>query len=201
VERAPSTADEILTHAERLIIAGGYNGFSYADIANEIGIRKPSIHHHFPTKADLVRTLVSRYRQEALAGLAEIERHVGDPVGMLRSYADYWRTCITDATHPFCVCALLAAELPSLPEQVADEVTAHFRALSAWLASVLERGAEQNSIRIETNPRIDAEMFMATVHGAMLSARAYGDATTFATVVTPLVNRLDAAGSAPGATS
>ena len=199
--RTPSTADEILTYAERLIIAGGYNGFSYADIANEIGIRKPSIHHHFPTKADLVRTLVSRYRQEALAGIAEIERHVGDPIGVLRSYVDYWRACIADASHPFCVCALLAGELPSLPEQVADEVTAHFRTLSAWLTSVLERGAEQKLIRIETSPRVDAEMFMATVHGAMLSARAYGDAKMFATVTTPLVNRLDASGSAPAATS
>ena len=199
--RAPSTADEILTYAERLIIAGGYNGFSYADIANEIGIRKPSIHHHFPTKADLVRTLVSRYRQEALAGIAEIERHVGDPIGMLRSYVDYWRACIADASHPFCVCALLAGELPSLPEQVADEVTAHFRTLSAWLTSVLERGAEQRLIRIETSPGVDAEVFMATVHGAMLSARAYGDAKMFATVTTPLVNRLDASGSAPAATS
>ena len=199
--RTPSTADEILTHAERLIIAGGYNGFSYADIANEIGIRKPSIHHHFPTKADLVRTLVSRYRQEALAGIAEIERHVGDPIGVLRSYVDYWRACIADASHPFCVCALLAGELPSLPEQVADEVTAHFRTLSAWLTSVLERGAEQRLIRIETSPGVDAEVFMATVHGAMLSARAYGDAATFATVVTPLVNRLDAMGSTPTATA
>jgi TetR/AcrR family transcriptional repressor of nem operon len=201
VAQSPSTADEILAHARRFIIAGGYNGFSYADIANEIGIRKPSIHHHFATKADLVCAVVSRYRQEALSGLAEIERHVDDPVGRLRSYVDYWRTCIADATHPFCVCALLAAELPSLPEQVANEVAAHFRALSAWLTSVLERGAEQKLIRIETSPRVDAEMFMATVHGAMLSARAYGDAKMFATVTTPLVNRLDASGSAPAATS
>lgn len=159
----PSTADEILTYARTLLISGGYNGFSYADIANEVGIRKASIHHHFPTKADLVRTLVSRYRQDALAGIAEMERHVGNPVSLLRSYADYWRACIADATDPFCVCAMLAAELPCLPKEVADEVTAHFRALSTWIISVLERGAEQNLLRIETSPGVDAEAFMATV--------------------------------------
>ncbi|GAS87480.1 TetR/AcrR family transcriptional regulator [Mycolicibacterium brisbanense] len=186
-----STADEILGCAKTLIVTGGYNGFSYADIAREVGIRKASIHHHFPTKADLVRTLVSGYRQEALAGLAEIERHVGDPVGMLRSYADYWQACIMDATNPFCVCALLAAELPCLPREVADEVTAHFRALSTWITSILERGAKQNLFRIEKSPSADAEAFIATVHGAMLSARAYGDPKMFATVVTPLLDRLD----------
>ncbi len=68
-----STADEILACARNLIIAGGYNGFSYADIADVVGIRKPSIHHHFPSKVDLVRTLVSRYREEVEAGIAELD--------------------------------------------------------------------------------------------------------------------------------
>ena len=67
---ASTTADDILQCARSLIIAGGYNGFSYADIAEVVGIRKASIHHHFPTKADLVRILAARYREEAEAGIA-----------------------------------------------------------------------------------------------------------------------------------
>jgi TetR/AcrR family transcriptional repressor of nem operon len=185
-----STADEILGHARSLIIAGGYNGFSYADIAAEIGIRKASIHHHFPTKVDLVRTLVLRYRQEAEAGFAEIERHVPDPVELLRSYADYWRVCIADATHPFCVCALLASELPSLPSDVAAEVSAHFRSLSTWLTSVFERGAQQGNLLIAATPAVEAEAFMATVHGAMLSARAYDDPEMFGVIITRLLDQL-----------
>ncbi|MCW2517076.1 MAG: Transcriptional regulator, TetR family [Mycobacterium sp.] len=185
-----STSEEILTSARSLVIAGGYNGFSYADVANEVGIRKPSIHHYFPTKVDLVRTLVSRYRKEAEVGIAEMERHVSDPVELLRSYIGYWSTCITDATAPFCVCALLAGELPILPEAVAAEVTAHFRALSAWLTSVLERGAQQGRLRIAATPAVEAEVFMATVHGAMLSARAYGDPKMFDAIITPLLDRL-----------
>ena len=62
---APSnTADDILAAARRFIVAGGYNGFSYADIAEVVGIRKASIHHHFPSKVDLVQTLVRRYLEE-----------------------------------------------------------------------------------------------------------------------------------------
>ncbi|MDP2026901.1 TetR/AcrR family transcriptional regulator [Sulfuriferula sp.] len=36
----------------------GFNDFSYADIANEVGIRKASLHHHFPTKTDLGLALI-----------------------------------------------------------------------------------------------------------------------------------------------
>lgn len=185
-----STADEILHCARALIIQGGYNGFSYADISKVVGIRKASIHHHFPNKADLVKTLVTRYRKEAETGLTALERHVPEPVGQLRSYTGYWEKCIADATSPICVCALLASQIPVLPEEIAHEVRAHFRALSTWLASVLERGAEQGAIRLVGTPGDEAEALLATVHGAMLSARAYGDGHAFGVIIRQLLDRL-----------
>ena len=184
-----TTSDNILRCAQSLVIAGGYNGFSYADIAKVIGIRNASIHHHFPSKAILVRTLASRYREEVDAGIAEMERRFPDPVEQLRAYAGYWEACIADSTSPFCVCALLACEMPILPAEIALEVRAHFRVLSAWLASVLARGAKQGSFQLTESPKAEAEIFMAAVHGAMLSARAYGDGKMFGAIVTPLLAR------------
>jgi TetR/AcrR family transcriptional regulator, transcriptional repressor for nem operon len=190
MEKVTTRAEDILRCARALIIKGGYDSFSYADISEVIGIRKASIHHHFPGKSDLVRTLVARYREEATAGIAELERHVSDPLEQLRAYLRYWESCIADSTNPFCVCALLATEIPVLPEAVVLEVWAHFRGLSDWLTSVLERGAAQGRFALIGTARANAEMFMATVHGAMLSARAYGDAATFAIVTHPLLERL-----------
>jgi len=185
-----STSDEILRCARSLLIQGGYNGFSYADIAKVVGIRNASIHHHFPSKAELVRTLVARYREEAEAGIAHLERQISDPAAQLGAYVGYWEGCIADASRPFCVCALLASEIPVLPEEIALEVRAHFRMLSAWLTSVLERGAQQGSLRLAGTAKAEAESFMACVHGAMLSARAYGDPKAFGLVTRPLLERL-----------
>ncbi len=189
-----TTSDDILRCARTLIIAGGYNGFSYADIADVVGIRKASIHHHFPAKSDLVRTLVMRYREEAEAGLAALERNVSDPMAQLRAYAGYWRACIVDVTEPFCVCALLASQIPVLPEDVVVEVRAHFRSLSRWLTSVLRRGGAEGVITLSGTAEAEAEVFMATLHGAMLSARAYGDPAVFEAIIAPLLLRLDARG-------
>ncbi|WP_296942608.1 TetR/AcrR family transcriptional regulator [uncultured Massilia sp.] len=186
------TSDAILAHARTLIASGGYNGFSYADIAEAVGIRKASIHHHFPAKADLVRTLVARYREDVEAGIAQLERGVPEPLAQLQAYVRYWETCLADGSMPYCVCAMLGSELPLLPPEVALEVRAHFRFLSAWLASVLERGVRQGTIRLAGPARVEAEAFMATVHGAMLSARAYGDPAMFGIILAPLLQRLPA---------
>ncbi|WP_379062761.1 TetR/AcrR family transcriptional regulator [Mesorhizobium sp. UC22_110] len=192
MERSQTKADEILLCARALIIRGGYNSFSYADISSVVGIRNASIHHHFPSKSDLVSRLVAQYRAEAAAGLAELERNVSDPLEQLRAYVGYWESCIVEATHPFCVCALLAGEIPVLPEAVVLEVRAHFRKLCDWLTAVLERGAAQGRLTLTGTAHADAELFMATVHGAMLSARAYGDAATFGAITHPLLNRIAA---------
>jgi TetR/AcrR family transcriptional regulator, transcriptional repressor for nem operon len=61
---------------------------------------------------------------------------------------------------PFCVCALLASELPALPPEVAVEVRAYFQFLSAWLTGVFERGAEQRTLTISAAPRVEAEAFI-----------------------------------------
>jgi TetR/AcrR family transcriptional repressor of nem operon len=187
-----TTADDILRCARALIIKGGYNSFSYADISAVVGIRKASIHHHFPAKSDLVRTVVAQYREEAAAGLAALESKIPDPLEQLRAYVGYWEACISDASHPFCVCALLASEIPVLPEDVVVEIRAHFRKLSDWLTSVLERGVDEGCFQLTETGRETAETVMATVHGAMLSARAYGNAAAFGAITSPLLQRITA---------
>ncbi len=136
-----STSEQILDVAQALIVGGGYNGFSYADIADAVGIRKASIHHHFPTKAELVAALVDRYRQQTASGLKALQAQSPGPADQLRSYVNFWQTCIQDATLPVCVCAMLAGEMPMLPEEVAARVRAHFHDLAGWLTSVLQAGA------------------------------------------------------------
>ena len=192
MNKAPNKSDDIVACARTLLIAGGYNGFSYADVADAVGIRKASIHHHFPSKVDLVKALVMRHREGAEASLAALERSVAEPLDRLRAYLTYWETCIEDASAPFCVCALLASELPILPDEVALEVRAYFRFLAGWLASALEGAARQGTLRLARAPAVEAETLMAIVHGAMLSARAYGDAAVFGVIVDAYLGRLTA---------
>jgi TetR/AcrR family transcriptional repressor of nem operon len=48
-----TTKTTLLDVAEELLLTRGYNGFSYNDIAEKVGIRKASIHYHFPSKSGL----------------------------------------------------------------------------------------------------------------------------------------------------
>lgn len=188
-ELSPKAA-EIVAHARSLLETGGYNSFSYADISERVKISKASIHHHFPGKAELVRVLVARYRQEARDGMTLLDQQLADPLAELKAYADYWSTCISGGTASFCICAMLATELSTIPEEVAQEVRGHFQDLAEWLTTVLEKGHAQGQFHLQGNAAVEARTFMATVHGAMLSARGFGDPQIFQQLVQLSIARL-----------
>jgi TetR/AcrR family transcriptional repressor of nem operon len=71
-------------------------------------------------------------------------------------------------------------------------VRAHFEDLSQWLETVLTQGVAKGQFKLQGSVRQEAEAFMATVYGAMLTSRAFGNPRMFAAVVGGMVSRLRA---------
>jgi len=187
---AHNTAGQIVDTARQLIMTRGYNGFSYADVAEAVGIRKASIHHHFAAKSDLVKAVVDQSRSIIHAQVAQLAEAEPDAATQLRAYAGYWERCILDNSAPFCVAAMLAAELPSLPDDLAVSVRAHFAELTGWLARILALGVGQGSVSLVGSPAEEADAFMSAIYGAMLSARAFADPGRFVTITKTLLSRV-----------
>jgi TetR/AcrR family transcriptional regulator, transcriptional repressor for nem operon len=186
------TAERILKTAEALMIERGYSAFSYADISEAVEIKKPSIHHHFPTKAGLAAAVLRAHRERTIEGTEQLDREIENPRKRLHAYIQYWEACIRGGSVSFCVAALMGAELPSLPEEVQAEVHLHFRALSEWLERTLRAGVKAGVIKLRDSAATEAQTLMAVVHGAMLSARATGNCDVFKLVTGAALKRLAA---------
>lgn len=178
-----STQKKLIDAARYLIQTRGYNGFSYADVADEVQLRKASIHHYFPTKADLARAVVEQSREGIEEQVRRLASEDFDPHEQLLFYTGYWERCIADATAPFCVAGMLATEMPTLPADLAQAVREHFDTLSKWLEMVLTKGSQWGVLRLRYSVRREAEAFMSSVYGAMLIARAYANARMFPEIV------------------
>jgi TetR/AcrR family transcriptional repressor of nem operon len=86
-QNGSDSAQRILDVAERLVQTRGFNGFSYADIAEALDVTKASLHYHFPSKADLGRRLIERYEHTFLAVLKGIDATGAAPREKLKRYA------------------------------------------------------------------------------------------------------------------
>ena len=84
------TADRIVAAGRQLIMRRGYSGFSYADVAEAINIRKASIHHHFPAKTDLVIAVLNEWQEAFDADVASLQASGADAIAQLRAYIGHW---------------------------------------------------------------------------------------------------------------
>jgi len=107
-------ATTILDVAEKLAQTRGYNGFSYADIATQLGVTKASLHYHFRSKAELGRALIERYGRIFGAALDGIDRQTRAPRAKLRRYVELYNSVLSNER--MCLCGMLAAEYATLPK-------------------------------------------------------------------------------------
>lgn len=171
------TTSRILDVAERLLQVRGYNGFSYGDVATELGITRAALHYHFPGKAELGRALVERYATRFSEALAELDATAPDAASKLRGYVDLY-TDVLDADR-MCLCGMLAAEHRTLPGPLQQAVCDFFSANTSWLRAVLEEGCADGSLHCPGTTEATASMVLGTLEGAMLITRLNGDVDRF----------------------
>ena len=167
-------ATQILDAAQEMVQTRGYNGFSYADVSAEVGLRKASIHYYYPSKTDLCRALVQRYREEAERGRAWIDGCADGAGHKLVLYAHVKRDMLRDGGR-LCLCGALTLDLLTLPKSVQSEVGAYFTESEAWLAGVLEEGRAAGTLHFQGGALEQAQAFQSALAGAMLMARACQD--------------------------
>ena len=163
------TRAELLAEAELLIRRRGFSGFSYADLADGVGIRKASIHHHFPTKTDLALAMLASYDARYDAALSAIVQTTPDALGRVRAYAHLYLDGVEKGLG--CLCAAFAAELDRLPETLRSELSRFFAKHIAWLEEVLVEGVADGSVRGNLAPAPHARMIVAALEGALMMER------------------------------
>ena len=175
--KEPRTAERILDIAERLVQMRGFNNFSYADIAAELGITKASLHYHFSGKAELGQALIARYAERFSAALEEIDRDRPDARQKLEAYATLYADVLRGKR--MCMCGILAAEYPTLPKPMRAAVIRFFDENRTWLARVLTEGQADRTLSFSSPAEDTAQGILSTLEGAMLVARPYGDLERF----------------------
>ena len=169
------TKTAILDAAQALIQRGGANAMSYQHISEAVGIRKASIHHHFPTKDALLESLIKRYTVYFLGVVDAILESKKDPVAKLRAYAGLFEATLSEGKQDkACLCGMLGAELSTLGSPAAAGVRRFYRENEARLVRMLEEGREEDQFHFKGEAKLVAAMIFSLLEGGALVARADG---------------------------
>ena len=169
------TKTAIMDAAQELIQRGGANAMSYQDVSDAIGIRKASIHHHFPTKDSLIEAVIQRFAVYFLGLVDGIVESKLDPAAKLRKYAGLFEATLCDGKQDkACLCGMLGAELSTLGLPSVAGVRRFYRDNEARLVRVLEEGRQKGQCHFKGEAKLVAAMIFALLEGGVLIARVEG---------------------------
>ncbi|TKJ86685.1 TetR/AcrR family transcriptional regulator [Erwinia persicina] len=171
------TRERLLGEAEHLMREKGYSAFSYADLSKIIGITKPSIHHHFPTKDLLGEQVVRQALVDTRATFDEILATKSSPAEQIAAYVDLFVQSYRDSLLPLC-CAL-SAETANLPPNIIEQTSLYFDMQISWLTGIVERGIGAGEFSTGIGATDAALMIINLCEGASVVARATGRAEVF----------------------
>lgn len=184
-----NTKEALLDSAENAVRRSGYDGFSYADLAADVGIRKASIHYHFPTKASLALELMQRYHADMQKQLAAIDALAGNAGERLKGQISRYREALANGKK-LCLCVAFSISTESLDTKLTDELNRYRTESIDWLKSVFDAAQADGSIVGIDDPLVEARACIATLEGAHLAARAESNIRRFDEALQALVERI-----------
>jgi TetR/AcrR family transcriptional repressor of nem operon len=166
-------AQALMDAAERRMRIGGFNAFSFREIAADVGVKSSSVHYHFPTKEKLAAAVIHRYTDEVAELIDEGLATGADP-------AKVWTRAFRGTLHSaerMCPCTVLGAGSLDLPPELAAEVKRFFK---MCLDKMVMAGLSPDR----------ASQLLATITGAMVVANALHDIAAYDRATGELIREL-----------
>lgn len=189
---AATTREQLVCHAQALIRQRGYNGFSYRDLAEHVGVKTASIHYYFPCKDDLLIEAIDSYTSHVSGLVHGIDTSL-PAAERLERYAALFEGGPTDQV---CLCGMLAADFASLSERARRSLQGFFCLNETWLARVVADGQRDGTIKWAGDAEAAGRCLFAAFQGTLMGSRLFQNPARLRDVLTSVQGRCGVASPA-----
>ncbi len=163
----------------------GFNGFSFQDLADDLGIRKASLHYYFSSKEDFGLALIKEYEDhfnifiEKSAELPAIEQ--------MEKWIQFFYSMSKDHLR-LCPLGVLSCELFSLTPKMQKQLVSFQSKQRLWTSKTLKKGIKEKTFQKNLNIPWATEMILAGVQGSLQISRIQKNPQIFSRTLKGLLN-------------
>ncbi|MBD2440412.1 TetR/AcrR family transcriptional regulator [Nostoc sp. FACHB-110] len=177
MSKGEETKTRIIQQAAELFNQQGYAGASISDIMRVTGLHKGGIYNHFPSKDDLALQAfdfaIARVTQHTTAAIRSKHHAIERLEAMIEVFAGF-----VDNPPIQGGCPLLNTAVESDDAHPALRDRAQ-KAMNAWrnlISQIIQKGITKGEIRSGVDADEIATIIIATLEGAIMMSKLYGDA-------------------------
>jgi AcrR family transcriptional regulator len=130
--------EHILRVASRVFAEKGYRATSLQEIADEVGVTRPSFYYHFKSKQEILAAIVDAAFERAEAAVDEATEIGGSAIAQIRDFVRRYVEINTEHAEV----PVLFQSLGELDEEAAEAARRRRRVIDHKLARLIERGVQ-----------------------------------------------------------
>lgn len=182
--------ERLLEAAEAMVQDRGLSAVSFQQLADAVGLSKPSVFHHFATKEALAKALVERCQTKYGAEYGRVIDADLPAPEKLRGIADVFERGLRD--NRLCLLNALGQSAMTLSDAVRDDLRLSVTQSIDRYARVFEQGRREGTLLVEASPPDAAAAFLALLEGLQVLARAKRDHALFARAMRSYIDAVTA---------
>lgn len=177
------TKEKIVALARDYFQNVGFQSFSFQDIADDLGIKKASVHYHYPSKDELGLEILEVYYKD----FEEYKKNIKERssrvrlFGLFKLYEGY-----AGENGRICPFGVVGTEYHVLSQTIRDKTRVLHNQHRDFLIQTLQDGIKDGSFTLTLGVRDTADLFMSAIQGAMQISRIRMDKEYFSKTIKSL---------------
>lgn len=163
------TREKILELGESLIRTKGYNAFSYQDISSEMGIKNAAVHYYYPSKKNLVTSIVRTNIQRFEEMVGNMQSRSFDEWQQLESFLKIYIKSNREGKK--CLVGSLSPDFETLDDVAKAELNRMMKMILSWLSNLLEIGLSKGVFKFNDSPESKALVIFSSLVGSLHFSR------------------------------
>ncbi len=177
---ASQTKNLIITKAISLFNTKGYRATSLSDITKATGMTKGAIYGNFNNKDAVAVASFEYASQKVLGDLRERIKSAPTAPDKLKAILSYYDSYLEEPPiEGGCPVINTSVEADDEHPQLREKAVATIQMIKDSLKKIILRGIDENQLRSGIDVDLYANMFYATISGALLIARVEGESHSF----------------------
>jgi AcrR family transcriptional regulator len=141
----------LIDAAARLFMRKGYQNTTIDDLADEVGISKPTVYQYVKSKRWLLESIFETVLKRLETDQDRIIVEIDDPADQLRESIRYYVNAVADLQPYF---HIFFGEEAELPKRTQKRFREWARRMSDKLTTILRDCAKRNEVRTDVDPQI-----------------------------------------------